>query len=39
LPRRVSGDEVNATFDNGVLTVTLPKVPEAKGRKIEISTK
>jgi HSP20 family protein len=39
LPRRVSGDEVNATFDKGVLTVTLPKVPEAKGRKIEISTK
>ena len=37
LPRTVNGDAVSATFDNGILKVTLPKVPEAKGRKIEVS--
>ena len=37
LPRAVSGNEVSAVFDNGVLTVRLPKVAEAKGRTIEIS--
>ena len=37
LPRAVSGSEVSAVFDNGVLTVRLPKVAEAKGRTIEIS--
>lgn len=37
LPQRVSGDDVKATFDGGVLTVTLPKVAEAKGRRIEVA--
>lgn len=37
LPRSVSGEEVSAKFSDGVLTVTLPKVAEAKGRKIEVS--
>lgn len=37
LPRTVDGNGIVATFDNGVLTVTLPKVAEAKGRKIAIS--
>ena len=37
LPRAVSGSEVSAVFDNGVLTVRLPQVAEAKGRTIEIS--
>lgn len=36
LPRTVDGKNIVATFDNGVLTVKLPKVAEAKGRKIEI---
>jgi HSP20 family protein len=36
LPRTVDGQNIVATFDNGILTVKLPKVPEAKGRKIEI---
>ena len=36
LPPTVDGAGIVATFDNGVLTVTLPKVAEAKGRKIEI---
>jgi HSP20 family protein len=34
LPRTVKGDSIEATFKNGVLTVHMPKVPEAKGRKI-----
>lgn len=37
LPRTVNGDEVTASFTDGVLTVTLPKVAEAKGRKIEVA--
>ena len=36
LPRTVDGSSIVATFDNGVLTITLPKMAEAKGRKIEI---
>lgn len=36
LPRTVKADEIRATFDNGVLTVHLPKVAEAKGRKISV---
>jgi HSP20 family protein len=37
LPRAVSGAEATAHFDKGVLEIRLPKTPEAKGRKIEIS--
>ena len=37
LPRTVASDDITASFHNGVLTVRLPKAPEAKGRKIEIS--
>lgn len=36
LPRTVDGANIGAAFDNGVLTVTLPKAAEAKSRKIEI---
>jgi HSP20 family protein len=36
LPRTVSSDEAKATFENGVLMVRLPKVEEAKGRRIQI---
>ncbi len=36
LPRTVKGDDIRAHFENGVLMITLPKVPEAQGRKIEI---
>jgi len=38
LPRTVSGDSIEAIFADGVLRVRMPKVPEAKGRKIEIRT-
>lgn len=37
LPRTVMADDISATFDSGVLTVRLPKAPEAKGRRIEIA--
>ena len=37
LPRAVNGAEASAHFDKGVLELRLPKAPEAKGRKIEIS--
>jgi HSP20 family protein len=36
LPRNVQSDKVKATFDNGVLTVELPKSEEARARRIEI---
>ena len=36
LPSGVKADEVKATFDKGVLKVTLPKVEEAKKKEIEI---
>jgi HSP20 family protein len=36
LPRTVDADQINATFENGVLTIHMPKAPEAQGRKIEI---
>lgn len=38
LPRGVDADNVEATYQDGVLTVTLPKSEEAKPRKIEIKS-
>ena len=39
LPTAVKGNKVEATFDKGVLKVTLPKVEEAKKKEIEIKVK
>ena len=39
LPAGVKGDKVEATFDKGVLKITLPKVEEAKKKEIEIKVK
>lgn len=36
LPAPVDGSKVTATFKNGVVTVTLPKAPGAKGTTIPI---
>jgi len=36
LPRTVKADEIRAHYDKGILEVHLPKVAEAKGRKIAI---
>jgi len=38
LPTSVDRDKVEAKYDKGVLTVTLPKREEAKKKKIEIKT-
>lgn len=37
LPAAVKADEVKATYEDGVLTVILPKAEEAKPRRIEVS--
>ena len=36
LPRTVDVDNIRADYDKGVLKVTLPKLPQAKGRQIQI---
>jgi HSP20 family protein len=38
LPQMVDLDNVNAEFENGVLTLTLPKSPEAQPRQIPVRT-
>jgi HSP20 family protein len=37
LPHQVNAEGVQASFENGVLTVTVPKAEQAKPRKIAIS--
>jgi HSP20 family protein len=39
LPSNVSVDKSNAEFDNGVLTLTLPKAEEAKAKTITVKAK
>lgn len=39
LPTSVKGDKVEATFEKGVLKVTIPKVEEAEKKEIEIKVK
>lgn len=39
LPRTVDVEHVKAVFDKGVLTITLPKLPQAKGRVIEVQAR
>lgn len=36
VPSTVDADTIEATFENGVLTVRMPKTAEARGRKIEV---
>jgi HSP20 family protein len=36
LPAAIDASKVTATFKNGVLTVTLPKAPGAKGTAIPV---
>ena len=36
VPEEVDPDQIKAKCKDGILTVTLPKKPEAKGRQIEI---
>lgn len=37
LSQEVDTDHITASMNAGVLTITLPRVPESKARKIEIS--
>ena len=37
LPRDIAGDKVKASFDNGLLRVTVPKSEQRKPRSIKIS--
>ena len=37
LPTRVDGNKVNATYKDGLLTVTLPKAEEAKPKQIQVN--
>jgi HSP20 family protein len=39
LPTSVKADKIEAAFEKGVLKVTLPKVEEAKKKKIEVKVK
>ena len=36
LPSQVQSDQINATYKNGVLKITLPKTEEAKKKEIKI---
>lgn len=36
LPNVIDEENINATYENGVLTVTVPKIKEKAGKKIEV---
>jgi HSP20 family protein len=36
LPRTVDADRAQTTFENGVLTLTLPKTADAKPKQIKV---
>lgn len=38
LPERVDSDKVDATYDNGLLLIRVPKAEEAKPRRIEVKS-
>jgi HSP20 family molecular chaperone IbpA len=39
LPANVKSDKIDASFDKGVLKITLPKTDEAKKKEIKINVK
>ena len=38
LPGDIKEDDISATFENGMLTVTVPKVPRPQPKKIQIGS-
>jgi len=38
LPSHVNADEIKATYEQGILTLTLPKAEEAKPKRISVNT-
>ena len=38
LGNALNADDIHATYDNGVLTLTIPVAEKAKARKIEVSS-
>ncbi|MBU0988373.1 MAG: Hsp20 family protein, partial [Proteobacteria bacterium] len=39
LPASIEKDKTEATFDKGILTITLPKVEKVKRKQIKIKVK
>jgi HSP20 family protein len=39
LPSGLETDNIDATYDNGILEITLPKSPEVKPKRIEVKVK
>ncbi|MBI5019808.1 MAG: Hsp20/alpha crystallin family protein [Ignavibacteriales bacterium] len=39
LPTSVQGEKIDASFENGVLSLTIPKLEEAKPKEIEVKLK
>jgi HSP20 family protein len=39
LPSKVQAEKVAASYDDGILEITLPKAPEAKPKKIAVKAK
>ncbi len=39
LPQGVKPDDISASYDDGILTVTVPKVDEEKPKRIEVKAK
>ena len=39
LPSSVISDKIEASYDNGILTITLPKIEETKPKEIEVKVK
>ena len=39
LPTLVQNDKIEAAYDSGILTITLPKMEEAKPKEIEVKVK
>jgi len=38
LPREVKGDQIHADYNNGVLTISIPKAESARRRRIDVSS-